>query len=212
MQRGLLAHQLFHGIDGVEAARPEVLVVPRVLANGDGKANAVELDHLLGFGRREVTLLVKDVVKRQEPLVLFEKQLAFVEKNGGVEGWLSVLSVRRKGDAGEHGYRQLARRHGQFVHGRSAPHQEAGFLKEVGGRIAADGELGEDREARAPLRCAVAGGNNFLEITRKITDRGVDLGQRNLHSSILNREASQPRPLRPPHPSRTKPAVSLAYG
>ncbi len=103
MQRGLLAHQLFHGIDGVEAARPEVLVVPRVLADGDGEANAVELDHLLRFGRREVTLLVKDVVKRQEPLVLLEKQLALVEEDRGVEGGLAILAVGRKCDAGEDG-------------------------------------------------------------------------------------------------------------
>lgn len=144
--------------------------------------------------------------------MLFEKQLSFVEKNGSVDSWLSVLSVRRKGDAGEHGYRQLSRRHGQFVHGRSAPHQEAGFLKEVSGRIAADGELGEDREARTPLRCAVARGNNFLEVTRKITDRGVDLGQRNSHSSILNREASQPRPLRPPHPFERNPLFRSRTG
>ena len=75
VQRRVLAHQLFHGIDGVEAARPEVLVVPGVLADGDGEANAVELDHLLRAGRRKVALLVEDVVKGQEALVLFEKQI-----------------------------------------------------------------------------------------------------------------------------------------
>ena len=189
---GLLAHQLFHGIDGVEAARPEVLVVPRVLADGDGKANAVELDHLLGFSRREVPLLVEDVVKGQEPLVLLEEQLALVEEDGGVEGRFAILAVGRKGDAGKHGNGQFARCRSQFVHGRSAAGQEAGFLKEVGGRIAADGELGKDRKARALFRRAAAGGNDLLEVSGKITNRGVDLGQRDLHNSILNRTVTLP--------------------
>ena len=44
---GILAHQLFHRIDGVEAARPEVLVVPGIFADGDGQAHAVQFDDLL---------------------------------------------------------------------------------------------------------------------------------------------------------------------
>ena len=70
---GILAHELFHGIDRVEAARPEVLVVPCVLADGDGKADAFEVDHLLRRGGREVALLIEDIVKRQEALVLLEE-------------------------------------------------------------------------------------------------------------------------------------------
>ena len=37
-----LAHQLVDRVDGVEAARPEALVVPGVLADGDGERLAVE--------------------------------------------------------------------------------------------------------------------------------------------------------------------------
>ena len=51
VQSGMLAHELFHGIDRVEPARPEVLVVPGILADGDGEANAFEFDHL-SAGRR----------------------------------------------------------------------------------------------------------------------------------------------------------------
>ena len=50
MQRRMLAHKLFHGIDSVEPAPPEVLVVPGILADGDGEANAVRFNHLLGLG------------------------------------------------------------------------------------------------------------------------------------------------------------------
>ncbi len=81
----MLAHQLFHGIDRVEPARPEVLVVPGVLADGDGQANAVEFDHFLRAGGRKVALLVEDVVKGQQALVLLEQQTAAVEEDGGIE-------------------------------------------------------------------------------------------------------------------------------
>ena len=36
------AHELVDGVDGVEAAGPEALVVPRVLADGDGEGLAVD--------------------------------------------------------------------------------------------------------------------------------------------------------------------------
>ncbi len=118
--------------------------------------------------------------------------MAFVDEHGGVEGWFAILSVGRKGDASKHGNVQLARCRSQLVHGRAAARQEAGLLKKVGGRIAADGELGKDRKARALFRRAAAGGNDLLEVSGKITNRGVDLGQRDLHNSILNRTVTLP--------------------
>ncbi len=77
-------------------------------------------------------------------------KLAAVEEDGGVEGGLSILASSRAGrDTGENGGRQLARGRGQLVDGGAAARQKAGLLKKVGGRIAADGEFGEDRKARA---------------------------------------------------------------
>ena len=78
-------------IDGVEAARPEVLVVPGVFADGDGEAHAVEFDDLLRTGGQEVALLVEDVVEGQQALVLLEEHVAAVEQDGGVDGGLAGL-------------------------------------------------------------------------------------------------------------------------
>ena len=79
-----------------------------------------------------------------------------------------------------------ARGRGQFVDGGAAAGQKAGLLKKVGGRIAADGQLREDGEARAQVGGAAAGGNDFFQVSGEIPDRGVDLGQCDLHSSSLS--------------------------
>ena len=105
---GLLAHQLFNRIDRVQAARPEVLVIPGVLADGDGQPEAVQLDHLLRLRRGKVALFVEDIVEGQQALVLFEKQAAAVEKNGGVNGRLSTLALSRQSHTCQHSGGQFA--------------------------------------------------------------------------------------------------------
>ena len=90
--------------------------------------------------------------------------------------------------ARQHGGGQLARGCGQFVDGGAAAGEKAGLLKKVGGRIAADGELGENRQARAQIRGAAAGGDNFFQISGEISDRGIDLAKCDLHSFSLNGE------------------------
>ena len=160
---GMLAHQLFHGIDGVEAARPEVLVVPGVLADGDGQAHAVQFDHLLGAGGRKVALLVEDIVEGQQALVLLEQQLA-ADRAGRRH---SRPACRARPSAGRAtpastAVDNAAGGGGQLIDGRAAAGQEAWLLKEVGRGIAADGQFGEDGKARAQRSGAAAGGNDLF--------------------------------------------------
>ena len=56
---------------------------------GDGQAHPVELDHLLGPRRTEIPLFVKHVIKRQQALVLLEKNLSAIDQHGGIDGGLS---------------------------------------------------------------------------------------------------------------------------
>jgi len=44
----ILPHELFHGIDGIEPARPEAFIVPRIFADGHSEAHSIELDDFLG--------------------------------------------------------------------------------------------------------------------------------------------------------------------
>ncbi len=101
MHGRVLAHQLFHRIDFVEPPLPEVLVVPGVFADGDRQPHAVQLDHLLPLCRREVTLLVEDVVERQQPLVLLEHEVALVQQNSRIHGRLARATLSRQRHAGQ---------------------------------------------------------------------------------------------------------------
>ena len=149
MQRRVLAHELFDGIDGVEATRPEVLVVPGVLADGDGEPSSVELDDLLRSGRRKVALLIENVIERQQPLVLFKKQVAAVDEYGGVKCWFAVFAPGGQSYASQNGCRQVARGGSKLVDRRPAARQKAGLLEQICRRIAADGKLGKHGEASA---------------------------------------------------------------
>ena len=151
VQGRMLAHQFFHGIDLVEPARPEVLVVPGILTDGDGQANPVQLNHLLRLRR------ARNSAARQRRRRRAAAACAAREAGGpGPE-------EQRRSQAGLPGPRRpagsatpastavdrLARGRSQFVHCPAATGEKAGLLKKVGWRIAADSQLGKDRQTRA---------------------------------------------------------------
>ena len=182
---GVLAHQLFQRIEGVEAARPEILIVPRILADGDGEPQTIELDDLLPARGQKVALFVEYVVEGQQALVLFEQDLASVEEDGGVDGRLAGIGRRGQRDACDHSGGQLLRGCGKFVDGSAAAREKTWFFEEVGGGIAADGQLGKNHKAGALTGGAPGNSDDFFKIAGEIPDRGVDLGQRDIHISSL---------------------------
>ena len=113
--------------------------------------------------------------------MLFEQDLAAIEEHGGVDGGLAGIGRRGQGDPGDDSGGQIGGCSGQFFHGLAAAGEEAWLFKEVGGRIAADGEFGENGEASALICSAAAGRNDLFQIAGEIPDRGVDLGERDLH-------------------------------
>ena len=135
--------------------------------------------------------------------MLLEKQLAAVEKHSRVEGGLpprrrrpvagdrglTTIAFRRQRNASQNGRGQLARSEGQFVDRGTAAGKEAGLFKKVGGRIATDGEFGEDGEARTLLRRSAADSDDSFEISGEISNSRIDLGQRDLHKYSLNGRA-----------------------
>ena len=100
---------------------------------------------------------------------------------------------RREHRAVDH-YQRHARQHRrgqilggcrQLVNGALAARQKAGFLQKVRRRIAADGKLRKDGKPGPQGIGASARRNNLLQIPGKISHRGIDLRQCDLHSSSL---------------------------
>ena len=145
----MLAHQLFHRIHRVEPPRPEVLVVPGILADGNGQPDAVQFHHLLRPRRRKVALLIENVVKRQQTLVLFEKKPAAIQQNGGIHRRLAAFATGRQRHPRQNRGRKLARSSGQLIDGCPAASQKARFLKKVGRGIATDCQLGKNGQTGA---------------------------------------------------------------
>ena len=72
---------------------------------------------------------------------------------------------------------------------------EAGPEQQVLGRVAGDGELGEEDEVRLARARLVDGGENALAVAVQVADDGVDLGEREPHLDRSYRFATQRRKL-----------------
>ena len=117
--------------------------------------------------------------------MLLEQKVASIQQDRRVHGRLPCPGRRGQGHSGEDGNWQVASGARQVVHGGAAAGQEAGFLKEVGGGISADGQLGENRQPRSLLRGATAHGDDFFQVAGKVADRGIDLSKCDLHNFSL---------------------------
>ena len=181
-QDGPLAHEFVDRVDGVEAARPEALVIPRVLADGDGEGLAVEHGEGLVGGGLEVTLLVEDVVEGEQHFLLEEGDAAVGEEGGDVARMLACgwVAFGGEGDAAENCGAAGGGGCDLFERLLGAG-EEGGFFEEVGGRVAADGEFGEDYKVGG-----LGGGTrgeveDEAAVAGEVADGRVDLGESDLH-------------------------------
>ena len=203
-----LAHEFVDGIDGVEARGPEGLVVPGVFADGEGDAFAAEAEWLLAFGGREVALLVEDIVEGQEHLRLGELDLAVAQERGGISDALAASVLCGSDEAGDDGDGQRGGCGGDFLHGFSGAGDEGGFFEEIGGRIAADGEFGEDDEIGVGCGGLVGEIHDFGGVAVEIPDGGIDLCQRDLHCFSLAMRDRFQASLRYTHANRAEKSES----
>ena len=182
-----LAHERVDGVDGVELARPEALVVPCVLADGDRERLAVDHGERLRNGGLEVTLLVEDVVEGQQHLLLDECDLAAGEKNGDVTDalahWRVVGHDRADEERGAAGGRGPG---GDLVDGLTGAGYEGGLFQEVGWRVAADGEFREDCEVSALFFRTGGVFENLVRVAGEVPHRRVDLRESYLHDIKSN--------------------------
>jgi hypothetical protein len=86
------ARELRHGVASVEAAGPELGVVPDFLAHRYAKAHAPEQHRLNRSTRLEVPVFIEDVVSRQQRLVVMRGNAPVVAEHGRVEKRLAFAA------------------------------------------------------------------------------------------------------------------------
>ena len=184
-QRAPLPHQFVDRVHGVEAARPEALVVPCVLADGDGQRLAVQQGQGLMFGRLKVALLVEDVVERQQHLLLHEAHPPAGEQRGNIARVLPFVwpAIHRAGgeDRAAQNRRAIGGVGRNLIQRLSRAVQKRPLLQQVGRRVSADGEFRKHRQLRAGLRGARGKVEDQPRVSGKVPNGWVDLGQCDLH-------------------------------
>ena len=65
---------------------------------------------------------------------------------------------------------------GEFVEGLPGAGEERGFFEQIGGRVSADSEFGEDNQVGG-LLCGAGGEVEYeASVSRKVADGWIDLG------------------------------------
>ena len=181
------AHQLFDRVDGIEAAGPEALIVPGIFADGEGQALVSQAVQVLDLCGSKIALLVEDVVEGQKPFGLDELHHPIAQQRSRI-GYLLARSRGRCGDvAADDGQWVAAGRcGGNLRDGLRGPRHKGWLIQKIGRRVTANCQLREHDNVR--LGCGSLPGelDDFLRISLKIPNRGVDLGKSDLHFYSLS--------------------------
>ena len=126
----------------------------------------------------EVPILVEDSVVRQEALVVEGLDLSVRTHRAGVVE--VALEVRRADEAGDSLGLGCDQREAAL--GRA---EKAGTEQEILGRVAGDGQLGEEHEVGARGPRLLEPGHDLLPVPVEVADDRVDLGEREPHGLRL---------------------------
>ena len=148
------------------------MLEPDVLADvhADGCAVDVE-DRGVGAGE-EVALFVEDAVVGEVDLVIDAEEASVPDDGGGVEEVAPVVRVDEPYDNGN-----AIGMLDDLVEAGAVLGDEVGFVEQVLGGIAGDGELGEGDEVGAEGSGLVDVVEDFGRVAPQIADSGVDLGE-----------------------------------
>ena len=201
-QHGPLPHQLIDRIDGVHLPRPEHLVIPRILA--DRHRNRLPLHHRQRLlpGRLKVPLLIEHVIERQQHLLLHELHLAVFQQRRHIAHMLARRQPRTASATRTAPPACPARASAPPPPPASAPRAPQTPLFPV--NPPEDTHTSPAPETSpAPAPSAAARSTNsaiFLQVPREVSNRWINLRQRDPHPYSLSR--SQQSPPRPAPPSR----------
>ena len=153
--------------------------LPDVLADRRPDEHVAHLEQQQLAPGREVAVLVEDAVVREEVLAIDALDRPLCADEGGVR---EIAVERRRA----HQRDRVGARARDLVDGLARCTHEAGPEQQVLGRVARDGELGEDDEVcRRALRLRHRG-HDPLDVPLQVADDGVQLRERDPHAGILH--------------------------
>ena len=128
---------------------------------------------------REITLFVEDVIRRQKCFAAKSVDSPFRQDDRGVEQRLriGVVATHHRTDDD----RDSPRRLGEFIEFGELIVDETVALQQIHRWIAGDCHFREYDTIRTGARRLLCGLLRQSTISRQVTDRGIDLGERNLH-------------------------------
>jgi hypothetical protein len=184
------ARELGHRID-VVAHR----LSPDVLAHAETQRRAcvAQGDGLAPLRRREVALLVEDVVGREQRLGPYGNALASRQHHGGVgeAGRPGALHRNHRAQSDRH----VSRRRAQRLEFAQLRLHETVALQEIHRRIAGEDHFRQHHDVRA---CAGRLRRRFFHeapVAGQVSDRGIYLCQRDSHASRIGVAARGVKPL-----------------
>src|SRR6266851_5400271 len=179
---GSLLAQFHHRVALVQARRPEVRIVPHILANGDAQGLVLEAVNYLLIGRLKVPRLVEYIVGRQQHLALLKHNSASAQQRRFVghrfaRGILDAPSV-----ADEARQRNFRRKFFQFI---QVPVEKGWTFQKILRRITAEAELGKNSKVRSSLLGLSSQVQDASGIPQEIADGGIELRERYFHAGTL---------------------------
>src|SRR4051812_21861138 len=193
-------------IYGVQAAMPEVLVVPGVFTNSEREFLSSKRKQLLRLGRIEITHFVKNIVCGQQHFGLHKLHCALPQYGGGIHHRLAGFYFGQRNEAADDGDLRNGLRN--LIHDPLVALYKGGFFQQVTRRIAADSEFRKENHLRALRKGLARRLYDLFGITGEITDCWVDLPESNLHTSSVNRRLILRQPLSKAEASSQGPAKS----
>ena len=170
----------FTGSRRYKPLRPEILVVPDVLANRDAELAAVEHERLDVFGRFKITVFVKNIVGRQQAFGRAPDDFPVLQNGGGI-------LQRAAGPFGISVHKADAERNRADFAGGFRQRGEIGLdeivaQQQIARRVAAEKQFRREDKFRAARDGLRVGGQQFLAVGREVADGRIELEQADFQS------------------------------
>src|SRR5258708_13790638 len=162
--------KLFNWVAAVKASFTKLLVVPRIVTNGDGGDGSVKRQRKLFGSRLEITRFVENIVAWKQHFVLTKHNASALQHGGGVVDRVAGRITRAcdgSADDGEIQVGGVGRKLRKMLLGAI---QETLLFEQIARRVSHQRQFGECNNVRTGFSRPPRERQSALSVTAKITD------------------------------------------